>query len=161
MSSGVVNREAPQAIQTETFGNARTPGLSTRLRPLKWIIISAVNSASFTDVHNAHDMRHTTFRSERYSNPSLFVCSILHTCSTRTLNGKAICASALEEWAHRPDKMTTLVTLVPRSGFLFGHDLEVITLHAIRASDGIWHGLSPKRRGGREGASEIAERRYP
>jgi hypothetical protein len=42
---GVVNREKPQFKQTKTFGKTKTPGLSTLLRPLKWIIISAVNSA--------------------------------------------------------------------------------------------------------------------
>jgi len=54
----VVNREEPQSKQTDTFGNAKMPGLSMFLRPLKWIIISAVNSASLADVHTAQDITH-------------------------------------------------------------------------------------------------------
>jgi len=42
---GVEKRELPQPKQIETFGNNQTPGLSMFLRPLKWTIISAVNSA--------------------------------------------------------------------------------------------------------------------
>ncbi len=56
------------------------------------------------------------------------------------LNGGAICAAALEQWIHRPDRITTAVTPEPHA-FLFGHHLEVIALHAIRASDGIWPSL--------------------
>ena len=53
------------------------------------------------------------------------------------LKSEAICASAIKQWAPRPDKMTTLGTLETQSAFLFGHHLEVIALYAIRASDGI------------------------
>jgi hypothetical protein len=42
----------------------------------------------------------------------------------------------LEQWALGPDKMTTAVTPEPHAS-LFGHLLEVIGLHAIRASDGV------------------------
>jgi hypothetical protein len=41
----MVKREEPQSKQTKTFGNTRIPGLSMFLKPLKWIIISVVNSA--------------------------------------------------------------------------------------------------------------------
>jgi len=54
----VVKREEPQSKQIETFGNAKTPGLSMFLMPLKWISISAVNSASLTDVHTVQDIKH-------------------------------------------------------------------------------------------------------
>jgi hypothetical protein len=40
----MTNREKPQSKQTEAFGSAGTPGSSIFLRPLKWTIISAVNS---------------------------------------------------------------------------------------------------------------------
>jgi hypothetical protein len=43
--SGMINREEPQSKHTKTFGNANKPGLSMFVRPQKWIIISAVNSA--------------------------------------------------------------------------------------------------------------------
>jgi hypothetical protein len=41
----VLKREAPQSMQTEIFGKAKMPGSSARMGPLKWIIISVVNSA--------------------------------------------------------------------------------------------------------------------
>jgi|HubBroStandDraft_4_1064222.scaffolds.fasta_scaffold742150_1 hypothetical protein len=44
-----VNREKPQSKHTKTFGNARMPGLSIFRMPLKWIIISAANSAKLLD----------------------------------------------------------------------------------------------------------------
>ena len=34
--------------------------------------------------------------------------------------------------------MTTVATLGPQTTFLFGHDLKVIALHAIWASDWVW-----------------------
>jgi len=45
----MVKREEAQSKQTKTFGNTRTPGLSMFLTPLKWIIISVVNSAWLLD----------------------------------------------------------------------------------------------------------------
>jgi tellurite resistance protein TehA-like permease len=66
-------------MQTEIFGNAMTPGSSTRMGPLASIIISALNSLSLSDAQDWQDIRHSTFWWESYSNPSLFVCSILHT----------------------------------------------------------------------------------
>jgi hypothetical protein len=39
------NREKPQSKQTAIFGKVGIPGLSIHLRPLKWIIISAVKCA--------------------------------------------------------------------------------------------------------------------
>jgi hypothetical protein len=43
--SGIVNREAPQSKQTNTFGNSQTVGLVKFLQPGKWMLISAGNSA--------------------------------------------------------------------------------------------------------------------
>ena len=43
--SWVVNREAPQFRQTDTFGKTHTAGLVAFLRPGKWKSISAGNSA--------------------------------------------------------------------------------------------------------------------
>jgi hypothetical protein len=61
------------------------------------------------------------------------------------LNSKAVCAGAFIQPTPYADKMTTLATLEPQSAFLFGHHLEVIAMHAIRASDGILHSLSAKK----------------
>ena len=58
------------------------------------------------------------------------------------LNRKAVRAVTLNQLTPYADKMTALGTLEQQSAFLFGHHLEVIALHAIRASDGIWHRLS-------------------
>ena len=60
----------------------------------------------------------------------------------RMLNGKAVCTVTLNQRTPQADKMTALGTLEPQSAFLFGHHLEVIALHAKRASDGICHSLS-------------------
>ena len=48
-ASVMLNREAPQSKHTDTFGNARTAGSSTRMVWLKWIIISVANSAWWCD----------------------------------------------------------------------------------------------------------------
>jgi len=40
------------------------------LMPLKWIIISAVNSASLTDVHTAQDITHTPPEARRILKPT-------------------------------------------------------------------------------------------
>ena len=56
--------------------------------------------------------------------------------------GKAVCAATLNQRTPQADTMTALGTLEPQSAFLFGYHPEVIALHAIRASDGIWHSLS-------------------
>jgi hypothetical protein len=50
--SAILKRVEPQSKQTNISGNVRTPGFSRCLRPLKWIINSAVNSASFVEEHN-------------------------------------------------------------------------------------------------------------
>jgi hypothetical protein len=54
--SATVNRETPQSKQTETSGNTKMPGLTRCSIPEKWIIISAVNSASLTDAHDTQGM---------------------------------------------------------------------------------------------------------
>ena len=45
---GTRNQVDPQSRQTKIFGKVRTPGFPS-LRPLKWIMISAVNSTSFSE----------------------------------------------------------------------------------------------------------------
>jgi hypothetical protein len=50
--SRVANRAEPQSKQTKILGNARTPGFTRCLGPLKWIMISAVNSALFWEEHD-------------------------------------------------------------------------------------------------------------
>jgi hypothetical protein len=55
---GVVNREAPQSKQTNTFGNNQTLGLVKLSDPEKWIFISAGNSASLRDRHDGQDIGH-------------------------------------------------------------------------------------------------------
>ncbi len=60
----------------------------------------------------------------------------------RMLNRKAVRAVTLNQLTPYADKMTALGTLEPLSAFLFGHHLEVIALHTVWASDGIWHSLS-------------------
>jgi hypothetical protein len=55
----MLNREAPQSRHTNTTGNISTPGLSGCLGPEKWIIISVVYSATFSDEHCAQHIRHT------------------------------------------------------------------------------------------------------
>ena len=50
--SAILNRVEPQSRQTNISENARTPGLLRCPRPLKWIIISAGNPASFVEEHN-------------------------------------------------------------------------------------------------------------
>ena len=54
--SGTVNCEKPQAKQTKSFGNTKTPGSSTFLRLRKWMTISAANSDSLLDPHNRQDI---------------------------------------------------------------------------------------------------------
>jgi hypothetical protein len=50
--SAILNRVEPQSKQTNISEKVRIPGFSRCLRPLKWIIISAVNSASFVEEHS-------------------------------------------------------------------------------------------------------------
>jgi hypothetical protein len=51
--------------------------------------------------------------------------------------GQSTLGGALVKRVSRHDEMTTVVTRELESAFPFGHQPEVIALHAIRASDGI------------------------
>src|SRR5437763_3240794 len=59
--SAILNRVEPQSKQTNISENVKTPGFSRCLRPLKWIIISAVNSTSFLEEHNLQLIASPTF----------------------------------------------------------------------------------------------------
>ena len=75
----VVNREAPQSMHTEIFGNAKKPGSFKFRSPLKWIIISVVNSASFCDAHDGQDIRRTLWCSENTQAQHSCLVKIAHT----------------------------------------------------------------------------------
>jgi hypothetical protein len=69
----MVSRVAPQSKQTTISGNIRTPGLTRCLRPLKWIIISVLNSASFADKQTRHAMAPPNHRWFHEMQPTLTV----------------------------------------------------------------------------------------
>src|SRR5277367_74134 len=58
--SGTVNCEKPQFKQTTSFGNTKTPGLSTFLKPLGWSFASAANSIPLSNAHAGQDINPPT-----------------------------------------------------------------------------------------------------
>src|SRR5208282_2125735 len=54
--SGTANSVKPQSMQTRSFGNRRTGGLSRFFSPGKWTLISELNFRWFSELHDLHDI---------------------------------------------------------------------------------------------------------